>query len=84
MLLVILYGCGTLSVTLGEEHSVKVFGNGMLRGYSKLRWRLEKTAQAYKELHNFYSSPNVITMINPREMKWAGHVYGIREIHIKY
>jgi hypothetical protein len=27
-----------------------------------------------EELHNFYSSPNVIRMIKSRRMRWAGHV----------
>jgi hypothetical protein len=27
-----------------------------------------------KELHNMYSSPNIIRMIEARRMKWAGHV----------
>jgi hypothetical protein len=27
-----------------------------------------------EELHNFYSSPNVIRQIKSRRMRWAGHV----------
>jgi hypothetical protein len=27
-----------------------------------------------EELHNLYSSPNVIRMIKSRKMRWAGHV----------
>jgi hypothetical protein len=27
-----------------------------------------------KELHNLYSSPNIIRMIKPWMMRWAGHV----------
>jgi hypothetical protein len=26
-----------------------------------------------EELHNLYFSPNVIRMIKPRRMRWAGH-----------
>jgi hypothetical protein len=26
------------------------------------------------ELHNLYSSPNIIRMIKPRRMRWAGHL----------
>jgi hypothetical protein len=39
-----------------------------------------------EDLHNLYSSPNIIRMIKPRRMKWAGHVeqMGCRGIHIKY
>jgi hypothetical protein len=27
-----------------------------------------------EDLHNLYSSPNIIRMINSRRMRWAGHV----------
>jgi hypothetical protein len=27
-----------------------------------------------EELHNLYSSPNIIRMIKARRMRWAGHV----------
>jgi hypothetical protein len=36
-----------------------------VRGWRKLR---------NEELHNLYSSPNIIIMIKSRRMKWAGHV----------
>jgi hypothetical protein len=36
-------------------------------------FRFEETA--YNEvLHNLYSSPNIIRMIESRRMRWAGHV----------
>jgi hypothetical protein len=28
----------------------------------------------YEELHNLYSSPSIIRMVNSRRMRWAGHV----------
>jgi hypothetical protein len=28
----------------------------------------------YEELHNLYFSPNIITMMKSRMMRWAGHV----------
>jgi hypothetical protein len=39
-----------------------------------------------QELHNFYSSPDIIRMIKSRRMRWAGHVarMGGREMHIGY
>jgi hypothetical protein len=37
-------------------------------------------------LHNLYSCPNIIKMIKPRRMRWAGHVgrMGRRRMHIGY
>jgi hypothetical protein len=32
-----------------------------------------------EELHNLYSSPNIIRMIKPRSMRWAGHVARMRK-----
>jgi hypothetical protein len=32
-----------------------------------------------EELHNLYSSPNIIRMIKSRRMRWAGHVARIRK-----
>jgi hypothetical protein len=29
---------------------------------------------AYDELHNLYSSPNIVRVIKSRRMRWAGHV----------
>jgi hypothetical protein len=32
-----------------------------------------------EELHNMYSSPNIITMIKSRRMRWVGHVARVGE-----
>jgi hypothetical protein len=37
-----------------------------------------------EELHNLYSSPNIIRMINSRKMRWAGHVARIGETRNAY
>jgi hypothetical protein len=39
-----------------------------------------------EELHNLYSSPDVIKMIKSRQIRWAGHVarMGRRGMHIGY
>jgi hypothetical protein len=31
------------------------------------------------ELHNLYSSPNIVTVIKSRKMRWAGHVASMGE-----
>jgi hypothetical protein len=40
----------------------------------------------YEELHNLYSSPNIIRMIKSRRIRWAGHLeqMGRRGMHIGY
>jgi hypothetical protein len=69
-----------LSLTLREEHRVRVFENRVLRRIFGPR-RDEVTRDWRKlhneELHNLYSSPNIITMIKSRTMRWAGHVVRI-------
>jgi hypothetical protein len=63
-------------VTLREEHKLRVFetrvlrifgpkGNGVKEGWRKLH---------NEELHNLYSSPSIIRIIQSRRMRWAGHV----------
>jgi hypothetical protein len=72
-----LYGCETWSVTLREEHRLLVFGIGVLRGMFGPKGD-EVTGEWRKlhsgELHNLYSSPDIIRQIRSRRMRWAGHV----------
>jgi hypothetical protein len=39
-----------------------------------------------EELHNLYSSPNIIRKIKSRRMRWAGNVarMGRRGMHIRF
>jgi hypothetical protein len=72
-----LYGCETWSLTLREEHRLRVFQNRALRRIFGLK-RAEVMGDWRKlhneELHNLYSSPNIIRMIKSRRMRWAGYV----------
>jgi hypothetical protein len=72
-----LYGCETWSLTLREEHRLRVFENRVLRGVFGPK-RDEVTGEWRKlqngELHNFNSSPDIIRQIKSRRMRWAGHV----------
>jgi hypothetical protein len=78
-----------VSLTLREEHRLRVFENRVL-------WRIfgpkrdEVTGGWIRlhseELHNLYSSPSIIRMIKSRRMRWAGNVarMGRRGMHIGY
>jgi hypothetical protein len=62
-----MYGCETWSLTLREGHRLRVFENRMLRTIFGPK-RDEVTGDWSKlhneELHNLYSSSNIIRMIN--------------------
>jgi len=67
---------------------LRVFENRVLREYVNLSGRecpgcLGKTAKN-DESHNLYSSPNNITVIKSRRMRWAGHVARIGTIRSAY
>jgi hypothetical protein len=60
---VVLYGCETWSLTLREEHKLRVSENRVLRIFGLKRdevtgeWRKLHN----EELHNLYSSPSIIS-----------------------
>jgi hypothetical protein len=72
-----MYGCETWSLTLREEHRLRVLVNRVLRiifeperdevtgGWRKLH---------NEEIHNLYPWPSIIIMIKSRSMRWVGHV----------
>jgi hypothetical protein len=84
---VVLYGCETWSLTLREEHRLRVFKNRVLRRIFGPK-RDEVTGEWRKlhneELHNLYSSPNIIRTIKSRRMRWAGHVARMGEYRNAY
>jgi hypothetical protein len=67
----------TWSLTLREEHKLRVFEDRILRRIFGPK-RDEVTGEWRKlnneELHILYSSPNIIKQIKSRRMRWAGHV----------
>jgi hypothetical protein len=69
------FGCETWSLILREEHRLRVFENRVLKRAFGPR-RDEVTADWRKlhneQLHNLYSSSNIIRMIKSRRMRWAG------------
>jgi len=82
ILLVVLYGCETWSLTLEEEHRLKVFENRVLRRIFGLK--KDEVTGEWRKLHNeefndLYCSPNIVRVIKSRRMVWAGHVACMEE-----
>jgi hypothetical protein len=67
----------TWSLTLREEHRLRVFENRVLRKIFAPK-RDEVTGRCRKlhneELFDLYSSPSIIRIIKSRRMRWVGHV----------
>jgi len=66
ILLVVLYGCGTWSLTLRQERRLRVFENRVLRKIFGAK-RDEVTGE-WRNLHNeelndLYCSPNIVRVI---------------------
>jgi hypothetical protein len=74
---VVLYGCETWSITLREEHRLRVCENRVLSRIYGPKWDevMEEWRKLHSgELHNLYRSPDIIRQIKSRRMRWAGHV----------
>jgi hypothetical protein len=71
-----LYGCDIWSLTLREEHRLRVFENRVLRRIfgPQSDEVTERRKLRNEELHILYSSPNIIRQIKSRRMGWAEHV----------
>jgi hypothetical protein len=84
---VVLYGCETLSLTLREEHRLRVFENRVLRRIFGPK-RDEVTVGWRKlhneELHGLYSSPSIVRVIKARMVRWAGRMARMGEVRGAY
>jgi hypothetical protein len=72
---VVLYGCETWSLTLREEHRLRVFENRVLKRISGPK-RNEVTG-GWRKLHNeelrgLYSSPGIVRVITARRQDGQG------------
>jgi hypothetical protein len=76
-LLVVLYRCETWSLTLREEHKLRVFEKRVLRIiFGPTR---DKVITSWRKLHNedlhsLYALLSIIRMIESRRMRLVGHV----------
>ena len=78
----VLYGCETWSLTLREEHRLRVFENRVFRRIFGLK--RDRVTGEWRKLHNeelsdLYCSPNIVRVIKSRRMRWAGHVERMEE-----
>jgi hypothetical protein len=77
-----IHATGCSNSILREEHRLRVFENRVLgRIFGAKRdemfgsWRKLNN----EELHNLYSSPNIIRMTNSMGLKWAGYLARVGE-----
>ena len=76
ILLVVLYGCKTWSLTLREECGLRVFENRVLMMIFGLRG--DEVTGKWRRLHNeklhaLYAT-NIVRLIKSRRLIWVGHV----------
>src|SRR5215510_13510890 len=79
---VVLYRCETWSLTLRDEHRLRVFENRVLRRVFGPK-RDEVTGE-WRKLHNeelkdLYSSLSIVQVVKSRRMRCAEHVVRMRE-----
>jgi hypothetical protein len=82
IILSVLFRCETWSLTLREEHRLRVFENRVLRrmfGPTREEVTGEWRKLYNEELHILYSSSNIIRPIKSRRMRWAGYAALIGE-----
>ena len=76
---VVLNGCETWSLTLREEHRLRVFENRVLRrvfGPKRDKVTGEWRKLHIEELTDLYCSPITVRGIKPRRMRWTSALHG--------
>jgi hypothetical protein len=65
---------------LREEHGLQVFENRVLRRIFGPKREEDGSWRKLRndELHDLYSSPNIVRVIKSRRLRWAAHVARMR------
>jgi hypothetical protein len=73
---VVLHEYETWSLTLREEHGLRLFENRVLRRKFGPKRDVDGSWRKLHndELHNLYPSPTTVRVIIARRLRWAGHV----------
>jgi hypothetical protein len=71
----------TVSLTLREEHRLRVFENRVLRKIFGPKREEDGSCRKLHndELHSLYFPSNIVTVIISRRMRWEGHVARMEE-----
>jgi hypothetical protein len=71
---VVLYGCETWSLTIREEHKLRVFENRVLRRI--FGPKRDGVMGGWRKLHieELYYLSSIIRIMKSRRMRWVGHV----------
>jgi hypothetical protein len=81
ILSVVLCGFETWSLIWREEYRLTVFENSLLRRILGPRMdELTGEWRRLQDLHDLYSSPNIIRVIKSRRMRWVNHIWGRGEV----
>jgi hypothetical protein len=79
---VVLYGFETWSLTLSEEHRLRVFENRVLRRI--FGPKRDEVTEGWRKLHGLYPSPGIVKVIKARRMRWAEHEARMGEVRGAY